>query len=241
MFPFKKKKGEKKNLKNNYDESNLLKLPELPKLYQEPKKSKNLPSFPRSPIGEEFSRNTIKTAISGGKEDTKIKQKKIENKKNLSPPKKFESEETNKVKDYLPSKSLGNEEFEEDEKDYLPSKSLGNEEFEEDEKDYLPKLFDLPLTKREDKDITKEEIYEKTGSKTTKKRETVFIRIDKFEEGLKLFGKVKEKISEVEKMFNDIKRIKEEEEEELENWKNEINWIKEKIEKLNNDIFSKLE
>ena len=49
------------------------------------------------------------------------------------------------------------------------------------------------------------------------------------------------KITEIEKMFRDIKEIKEKEERELEFWKEEIRNIKEKIERVDKNIFSKLD
>lgn len=70
--------------------------------------------------------------------------------------------------------------------------------------------------------------------------EPVFVRLDKFEESLKIFEKTKSKVAEVEKKLNDTKRIKEEEEKELELWENEINMIKEQLEKIDENIFSKI-
>ena len=69
----------------------------------------------------------------------------------------------------------------------------------------------------------------------------VFIRLDKFEESQRIFKKAKEKIEEVEKILNHTKRIKEEEEKELESWENEINLIKEQLENIDKNIFSKIE
>lgn len=70
--------------------------------------------------------------------------------------------------------------------------------------------------------------------------EPVFIRIDKFEDALKTFGDTKRKISEIERHLNEIKKIKERETEELTNWENEIKSLKDEIEKVNRDIFSKI-
>ena len=73
------------------------------------------------------------------------------------------------------------------------------------------------------------------------KEEPIFIRIDKFEESLKVFEKTKERISEVDKMLKDIKKLKEEEERELEIWEQEIQNLKNQMEKVDEDIFSKIE
>ena len=74
-----------------------------------------------------------------------------------------------------------------------------------------------------------------------KKAEPVFIRLDKFEESLHLFEKTKKQISEIEIMLNNIKRLKDQEEKELEFWEKEMQSIKTQIEKVDKDIFSKVE
>ena len=70
--------------------------------------------------------------------------------------------------------------------------------------------------------------------------EPVFIRIDKFEEALKIFNDTRKKLSEVEETLKDIRRVKEKEEEELQFWESEIKNLKGKIEKVDKDIFSKI-
>ena len=74
-----------------------------------------------------------------------------------------------------------------------------------------------------------------------KKSEPVFIRIDKFEESLNVFEEAKQKISEIERMLEDIKELKETEEKELSNWEREMQHIKTQIERVDRDIFSKIE
>ncbi len=73
------------------------------------------------------------------------------------------------------------------------------------------------------------------------KAEPIFIRIDTFEESLKIFESTKNRIFEIEKMLRDIKRLKEEEEKELEMWEQEIQNLKQQIEKVDQDIFSKVD
>jgi hypothetical protein len=70
--------------------------------------------------------------------------------------------------------------------------------------------------------------------------EPIFIRIDKFEEGLRIFEETKKKIAEIEKILSETKRIKEKEEKELQDWENELRAIKNQIEKIDRDIFSKI-
>ena len=75
----------------------------------------------------------------------------------------------------------------------------------------------------------------------TKKSGQVFIKIDKFEESLKIFEQTKNKIIEMERTLEDIKKLKEKEEKELSYWMAEIQTIKNQTEKVEKDIFSKLE
>lgn len=166
----------------------LPKLPEFPKLENEKvdlTKSKlihQLPSFPTSSLGEKFSQNTIKDAITGKKE--------------------------------------------------------GEEVFDAD--DFVPTEDEIQMMQR--KPFTREATSSdfKT-SKSVKRKEPIFIRIDRFEECLQIFEKTKTKILEMESMLKEIKRIKEKEEKELEFWENEIKTIKKQIEKIDKDIFSKIE
>ena len=182
-FKKKQKKEEKKEIPS---------LPELPKLPELPQKRikelepiHQLPSFPTDSLGEKFSQNTIKEAITGKKEDTSA----------------FEKRGLEKTKEEKFQRHL--REIQE------PPKNIP-EEFEE-------------------------------AAKKVKEAEPIFIRIDKFEESLQIFEKIKNQISEIEKMLKDIKQIREKEKEELELWENEIKSAKEQIEKIDKEIFSRIE
>lgn len=187
----------------------LPKLPELPRLDFEKFNSDmpQLPTFPTNSVGERFSQNAIKDAVSG-KEDA--------------------------------------EEFDKDDFD--------EEEFDEDEKrQIMQKPIRFPMTKEILEETPAKQEIRKTLTPKIKeefsrepieknfRKDPVFIRVDKFEEGLKTFGQAKEKISELETMLRDIKKIKDQEEKELETWEVEIQSIKSQIEKVDRDIFSKIE
>ena len=158
----------------------LPKLPELPKIpgigdksfSQEP--MPKLPKYPSNPLGNKFSQDTIKEAVTGGKEV-----------------------------------DIGKE-------DEFAS-------FEGSQK--IPKPIPKPLIPR--------------GGRGS--NEPVFIRIDKFEESLDIFNKAKKQISDIEHMLADIKRVKEDEDKELDHWEKEIQNVKGQIEKIDKDIFSKVE
>lgn len=235
---FNKKEGEGKPMSVSRPMSNPGSLPELPKLPElpdlpqinsPPKKEspQQLPSIPNSSFGEKFSQNTIKDAVKGS-----------------APKRNFYSEE------------------EEDDEDF----GLNDFEVSEPEPRKMPKplptsKFTFPKTKEvepvndsfdfedyETSAMEEEEIpqvpapreYSQERSPIYKK-EPVFIRIDKFEEALKTFDKTKKEIIEIEKVLHDIAQVREDEDKELEQWQDNIVKIKDQIDKVDKDIFSRIE
>jgi len=84
-----------------------------------------------------------------------------------------------------------------------------------------------------------EEFHE--AAKKVQEAEPVFVRIDKFQESLNTFEKIQREVQEIERKLKDIKKIKEQEETELHNWQEEIATIKEQIDKIDRDVFSKVD
>ncbi len=183
----------KKRVEKKEDIPKLPELPRLPELPEFPDIEENsggrisqLPSFPNGSLGDKFSQNTIKEAITGKKEVEEVKADEF-------------------VEKYREGGKI--------------------------------QMMQKPLI-REGGRRESYPLFEKTK---TREAEPIFIRIDKFEEGSQTFEEVKKQILEIERMFEDIRKIKEKEEKELEFWEEEIKQIKEKIEKINNNIFSKME
>ena len=109
-----------------------------------------------------------------------------------------------------------------------------------------PTTEELPSLKRIKSRLSREideEVPEEfeEASKIVKKAEPVFIRLDRFEESMKIFENARNKIVDIENMLKDVERIKQEEEQELQTWRSEIQSIKKQIEKIDKDIFSKIE
>ncbi len=90
------------------------------------------------------------------------------------------------------------------------------------------------------KPLTREEPIVHKTMMGSPRNEPVFIRLDKFEEGLRIFEEAKHKIMELEKMLKNVKKVKEEEEKELQGWETEIQKLKSQFEKIDRDIFSKI-
>jgi hypothetical protein len=99
-----------------------------------------------------------------------------------------------------------------------------------------------PLTEEVEDEIEEEfpERMEKPRETFRQELEPVFVRIDRFEEGLKLFETIKNQISGIEKVLEETKRLKEKEGAELLSWENELKKMKGEIEKIGRDIFSKI-
>lgn len=173
-------------------------LPELPKLPELPdfedddtplrQPINQLPSYPSNTLGDKFSQNTIKEAVTGKKEvmeDNADDQE--EHFVMPQPPKKMQSHR-------------------------IQTKPIAKQ---------VPQEFEQ-------------------AAQIVKQAEPIFIRIDKFEESLKTFEKAKGQVAEIEGMLKDIKTIKDEEEKELEYWEKQMKKIKEQIERVDQDIFSKV-
>lgn len=76
---------------------------------------------------------------------------------------------------------------------------------------------------------------------STKSLQPVYVRLDSFKLGLESFEDIKSKISEIEDLLSKIKEVRKREEKELIEWEREIQVVKARIEKINNDIFRNVE
>ncbi len=206
------KKKEKKQ-----EVSRLPELPKLPELPDFPETDNfpeedipKLPSFPMDSLGNRFSQDTIKEAVTGKKGVEEV-----------------EADEF--ADDEFPGRE---NEFPEEKETRLMRKPLTREE---PEREFFPKF-------QEKEEVMEESVFPKVKEKEISvMEEPIFVRIDRFEEGSKEFEQIKLKVSEIEKMLGDIKRVKEKEDRDLESWKEEIRNIKEKIESVDKNIFSKLD
>lgn len=65
----------------------------------------------------------------------------------------------------------------------------------------------------------------------------IFVKIEKYKTALDLIDQIKSKISEAEKILTDVENIKVNEDKELENWKSELQDIKEKLLSVDKNLF----
>ena len=65
----------------------------------------------------------------------------------------------------------------------------------------------------------------------------IFVKIEKYKTALDLIDQIKSKISEAEKVLADVEALKANEDKELENWKSELQEIKEKLLSVDKNLF----
>jgi hypothetical protein len=186
----KNKKGEMKEQKE------MPSLPQLPQLPDLPSdnfqfKPNMLPRFPQNSLGDKFSQDTIKDAVSGEKED----------------------EMTNEPEEIqaMPKPPMG------------PLTREAPPEMEEPFEEEMPSMSRGAI------------------SSSRQKAEPMFVRLDKFEESLGSFDKIKKQLSGVEKLLESIKSTKEEESREIEAWQSKLQTMKNQVDKIDRDIFSRIE
>lgn len=181
------KKKEKKMPK----QEELSRLPEIPILPELPEfrdtdeysnakiaKLSQLPSFPNNQLGNKFSQDSIKDAVTGKKE------------------------------------------VEGDADDFAMRNEM--------------QMMQNPSVKEE------KDFYSMQEHRRTQEVEPLFIRIDNFEDSAQAFDESKKQILEMERLFNDLKSVKENEEREIKTFEEEIKQIKEKLDKIDKNIFSKI-
>jgi hypothetical protein len=81
---------------------------------------------------------------------------------------------------------------------------------------------------------------QKSKEVKTREVEPLFIRIDKFEESLKIFEKTQEQIKELGQLLEDTIELKTIESQELSTWETELQELKSKIDKVDKDLLISL-
>jgi len=152
----------------------------------------------------------------------------------------------------FPSNSLGTKFSRDSIKDAVSGERRGGEDFYADDfsGDEM-RMMQEPLRRPKTEEV-EEELEEEFpemprrpmrgdfGTGFSAEAEPVFVRIDRFEESLKLFETVKDQISAIERMLAETKRVKEKEDAELHSWELELKKMREEIEKIGTTIFSKV-
>jgi len=137
------------------------------------------------------------------------------------------------------NENLENNEFESDEEEMQGIQKPGEERFIRDNIGNKNTDDEYKQFQRFERKALETPSFSESGA-SYRKTEPIFIRLDKFEESLKIFEKTRSQISEIENVLREINKIKEQEEKELQFWEQEIQNIKKQIEKVDKDIFSRV-
>lgn len=221
MALFKKKQDTKQAAVNS---SRLPDLPQLPRLPHLPEAAEEeaamipsatvhqLPKFPNDYLGQKFSQNTIKDAVTGKKEGGVFAD---------------DFAEENEMQMMQAPQRIPSLPIREKMSIELPETNPRMEMKERPMMREMPAMKETPIIRERPMAIEKEE--------------PIFIRMDKFEEGLNALEVARKQIAEIDKLLKDIKKVKEDEDKELASWEKEISTAREQIEKIDRDIFSKIQ
>jgi len=80
----------------------------------------------------------------------------------------------------------------------------------------------------------------KPTHRTTARKEPLFIQLDKFENTIASFNQIKLQISEIETLLKSIKETRAKEQEDLNNWEEQIEQIRMRLDKIDQEIFSQI-
>lgn len=116
-----------------------------------------------------------------------------------------------------------------------------------EEKNFVAPPINLTETERArllEKDFPRRRVLELNANienkPLIKQMEPIYVRIDRFHTSKKNFEKIKEKVTEVEKVLRRIKEVKAREEKELDEWSTEIEKLKSRLSEIDSDIFSQI-
>ena len=72
------------------------------------------------------------------------------------------------------------------------------------------------------------------------RKEPVFVKLDKFKDSVSKFDEIKTKINDIDSTLRKIKEIREKEDHELRAWEEKVQLIKEKVDNIDNSLFSRM-
>ena len=95
------------------------------------------------------------------------------------------------------------------------------------------------MTPKFDKEIEFDEMSPRRSPLTLEKREEkpVFVKIDKYRESMKSLDSIKSKLEEADNLLKTLTKLRQDEERELEDWQNTLNEIRQKLLKMDKDLF----
>ena len=139
----------------------------------------------------------------------------------------------------FPNNSLGDKFSQNTIKEAIAGREEGDFEEIVDDFDSIeePQKIQIPQIKMS---IKPQKTPLKISREIVREAEPLFVRLDKFKESHEILDNVKKQMHEITHLLNETNSIKEKEDEQLRMWGTELQEIKNKIEKINSDLFSKI-
>jgi len=85
-----------------------------------------------------------------------------------------------------------------------------------------------------------ERVSEESSTKTVSPTKPIFVRLDKFNNGISNLNQIKKTVSMLDQLTSDLKEIKDREEKELRDLENEIQEIKTRLNLIEQDVFNQV-
>ena len=108
--------------------------------------------------------------------------------------------------------------------------------------DLEPSKMDLGIPFRRPDIITKKPLIEEKPMEIREKsimkgEKSIFIKIDKYRDALKMIDDIKAKIEDAEKTVSELESLKDTEQKNIESWKSDLNEIKSKLLNIDKNLF----
>ena len=99
-------------------------------------------------------------------------------------------------------------------------------------------FFEKKMSKDFSKEMDFDEVPARRPVLTLEKEEKpVFVKIDKYRESVKTINSIKSKLEEADNLLKNLMRLRQDEERELDEWQNTLNEIRQRLLKVDKDLF----
>ncbi|MBS3072794.1 hypothetical protein J4477_03100 [Candidatus Pacearchaeota archaeon] len=139
----------------------------------------------------------------------------------------------------FPNSNLGNKINQSAIKEAIGSSESNKLEDEEEFSQMTPSIIpQIPQSRPRSLEISD---WQNQNTETrVKKAEPIFVKLEKYEGALSTFNEIRLRIGEIDSMLKDIREVKKREETELEEWENEIETIKARLDQIDKEMFNRL-
>jgi hypothetical protein len=158
-------------------------------------------------------------------------------------PMKDENDFKKSVLPSFPNSNLGNQMNQSTIKEEVIRSNQSNQEQEKNDDDFsqmTPSIIPKMPSLNRGRALEISDWHNQNTETRVKRTDPIFVKLEKYESALSTFSEIKLRIGEIDSLLNDIKEVKRKEEAELEEWQNEIETIKARLDQIDKEIFNRL-